>query len=207
MYVSIQEIKPKEIINPLEDMQELERPVVMLDLKTTVLTATHCLIALSPILDHSKFGGQWYEMENIATQKVTHRRTDYSDIRKDRLDKLIVVGNGRNVVTLHDWTEKEKHTQIHDPEVKIVGPDARAIYDVFFSGIVSTLRSKIFGIKVEIDTEALDEYLTLNDKEGKQGRSRKYKDILKKETKEVVSEAEQVLKLKLDDIIEDGSTD
>lgn len=147
MQVSIQQLKPNMLIEP-----ELQK---VFELKTLILTADECIDALAPVINQPG----WHHLNTIRADQVTVRSTSRTRTTTRRCDKVVLLSNGANTIEIHDWLEKNSTVQlpIHDPEIRIIGPDARGIFDVLYHGVIDLLVQKVFEIRTTMHTAVVDE--------------------------------------------------
>ncbi len=136
----------------------------LLDVRTECLTLEECIEALRPVLD----SGGWQKLEDLQGERRIKSRTldgantvVTTDIRTDR---IVVLSNGQNAILMLDWIEKTHERVIHDPEIRIVGPDAQSIYNTLYNGIIKSLIDKAIEILVEVNHEVVYELSNLLDK-------------------------------------------
>lgn len=136
----------------------------LLDVRTELLTLEECINALRPVLD----SGGWHKLEDLQGERRIKSRTIQGAntlvTTKTRTDRIVVLSDGMNTIHMLDWTEKTKERVIHDPEIRIVGPDASAIYDVLHNNIVNTLIDKAIEISVVVNHRAVTELSRLLNK-------------------------------------------
>lgn len=133
----------------------------LLDVKTEILTLGECIEALRPVLD----SGGWHKLEDLQGERRIKSRTIQGAntlvTTKTRTDRIVVLSNGASTIHMLDWTEKTKERVIHDPEIRIVGPDAQSIYNILYNGIINSLIDKAIGISVTVNHKVVYELSNL----------------------------------------------
>ncbi len=136
----------------------------LLDVRTELLTLEECIEALRPVLD----SGGWHKLEDLQGERRIKSRTlkGANTLVKTnmRTDRIVILSNGANTIHMLDWTEKTRERIIHDPEIRIVGPDALNIYNTLHDNIVSTLIDKAIEISVAVNHRAVTELSRLLNK-------------------------------------------
>jgi len=129
----------------------------LLDVRTKILTLEECINALRPVLD----SGGWHKLEDLQGERRIKSRTRHGAntvVKTDmRTDRIVVLSNGANTIHMLDWTEKTKKRVIHDPEIRIVGPDAQSIYNTLYNGIINSLIDKAIEVSVVVNHEVVRE--------------------------------------------------
>ncbi len=136
----------------------------LLDVRTESLTLEECIEALRPVLD----SGGWHKLEDLQGERRIKSRTTQGAntlvTTKTRTDRIVILSNGMNTIHMLDWTEKTKEKTIHDPEIRIVGPDALNIYNILRTNIMSSLVAKAIEISVVVNDTAVKELSKLSGK-------------------------------------------
>ncbi len=136
----------------------------LLDVRTESLTLEECIEALRPVLD----SGGWHKLEDLQGERRIKSRTVQGAntlvTTKTRVERIVMLSNGQNVIHMLDWTEKTKKRIIHDPEIRIVGPDSLNIYNILRTNIVSSLVAKAIEIAVVVNDTAVKELSKLTGK-------------------------------------------
>ena len=129
----------------------------LLDVRTEILTLEECIEALRPVLD----SGGWHKLEDLQGERRIKSRTrhgaDTVVTTNMRTDRIVMLSNGRNVIHMLDWIEKTKERVIHDPEIRIVGPDAQSIYDTLYNNIITSLTEKAIEVSVVMNHKVVRE--------------------------------------------------
>jgi len=129
----------------------------LLDVRTEILTLEECIEALRPVLD----SGGWQKLEDLQGERRIKSRTRQGAntlvTTKTRTDRIVILSNGINTIHMLDWTEKTKERVIHDPEIRIVGPDALDIYNTLRDNIITSLMDRAIEVSVVVNDKVVRE--------------------------------------------------
>jgi hypothetical protein len=138
----------KEMLTP-EDIAmgvtNAPEEILFRELNSEALTGKDVIDCMAPIIDQpgweilDKIDAESRKMETMSVR--TERRTT-------RTEKMAFMSNGRNTVQLLDW-EVKSNIVTHDPEIRMIGPDAADLAETFCAGMLERLMDRIVTINVD----------------------------------------------------------
>lgn len=133
----VKELLDPAVITTMEAKAEIEYRT----LNSEYLTGKDVILAMAPIIDNAEQNYQILDKIDMTGREITQIDTFKSNV-KTRSEKMALISNGRNTIQLLDWNEITTIVR-HDPVVRVIGPDAFAIADVFCGNMLKMIETKI----------------------------------------------------------------
>jgi hypothetical protein len=128
-----------------EGLKKSEK-VLFREFQSDVLTGRDVVQAMVVIIDQPG----WKILEKIdAKSRKMESISITQDLETERFDKMALISNGRNSISLLDW---EEHSTVvrHDPVIKVVGPDAPELATIIIDNMLVKLTEKL--VKISLDS-------------------------------------------------------
>jgi len=138
----------KEMLTPQDiemGIRNAPQEIVFRELNSEALTGQDVIECMAPIIDQEgweildKIDAESRKMENMSIR---------SERRTTRTEKMAFMSNGRNTIQLLDW-EVKSTIVTHDPEIRMIGPDAVELAGVFCEGMLERLMTRL--VKFDFD--------------------------------------------------------